>query len=170
MLTALAVGPSVVRSETDVRRAIRGRDSRFSPLVACGITLTLLVAGVLLSLCGRSPQLSVALPDAGLPSTPVVARDRYTGFVLGPKASVDSAGRVWLAGFVFRPTRVNHMVDATVTGVAVQCSYSPEEYERLFRPLESLVTFTADAASAGNMELTSCPVDARPSGNSDLGR
>ncbi len=101
---------------------------------------------------------------------PGAGTDRYTGFVLGPKGSAESTGQIWLAGFVFRPTQERRGLDVTVTALAVECPYSPAEYEALFRQLESLVTFTAVATAAGNMELTSCPTDARRSGNLHLER
>lgn len=93
----------------------------------------------------------------------------YTGFVFGPKARLDSDGRVRLAGFVFRPTRDSHMADATVTALDVECDYAPTEYEQLFESLDSLVLFTAGAGSDGNLALASCPTDGRSRGSSDLG-
>jgi hypothetical protein len=96
-------------------------------------------------------------------------RGGYTGFVLGPKANLDLAGRLWLAGFLFRPTRERRLpVDAAVAAVDVQCSYSRDEYEALFAALESLVTFTAVQGADGNLELTSCPVHAAPEGDIDI--
>ncbi len=98
------------------------------------------------------------------------ARDAYTGFVIGPKASVDTAGRFWLAGFVFRTTREKrYLGDVAVAAMDVQCSYAADEFQALFREPGSLVTFKAAQGPDGNLELTSCPADATGLGNFAVG-
>jgi hypothetical protein len=144
-------------------RLCRRRTRRRVPLFLLAL---LLICALLVGACGL-----VRLVSAPAASAPPVslARDLYTGFIFRPKAGVDAGGYLWIGGFIFRSTRERRLPgDVAVAAVAVECRYSPTDFERLFNAPDSLVTFSAIEGPDGNLELTSCPVDARPAGNIDI--
>jgi hypothetical protein len=140
--------------------------------LAAGVVIgaVLFVAGS----CGRGaasvlvvPPSSTAFPIAG-----AVIEDspgRYTGFIYAASTVSLDDDRVRLTTFRFRPTRVKHHVtDAHASAVSLECTYPRESFEAI-RPLDSLVTFTADEPVLDQLRLTSCPEDAFERGNLDIG-